>query len=480
MLTLAADRAGGIEAGMGDPLAGRKLVILGLARQGKALARFAVACGAQVTISDVRSAAQLQAALQELADLPITYVLGEHSLSLLDGADVLAVSGGVPLETPIVQAARARSIRVTNDAQEFLLRCPAPVIGVTGSAGKSTTTTLTGALVQAGGRRTWVGGNLGNPLIADLGQIGPADVVVQELSSFQLELWQCSPQVAAILNVTPNHLDRHKTMEAYTAAKANIVRWQSRTDIALLPATGLDHLASVTAGRVRRFSIDEPVADGACVQRGWVVVRDGVRETPVCPVDEIPLRGAHNRLNALAAVALADCVGTPTEALREGLRNFRGLPHRLELVGEAVGVRYINDSIATAPERALAALHAFDEPLILLAGGRDKNLDWRTWAEVVPQRVRYVVLFGELAPLLAQHLRAMGERVQIALDLTEAVVAAQAQARPGDVVLLAPGGTSFDAYVDFAARGEHFRALVQALSAKLGEMGRTPVSVEEG
>lgn len=468
MMQWVIDRAGEMITPGCDPLAGRRLVILGLARQGKALARFALACGAQVTISDVRPAAQLQSALRELADLPIRYVLGEHPLSLLEDADVLAVSGGVPIETPVVQAALARGIPLTNDEQEFLLRCPAPVIGVTGSAGKSTTTALTGTLAAAAGRRAWVGGNLGNPLIADLGQIQPNDVVVQELSSFQLELWRHSPPVAAILNLTPNHLDRHKTMAAYAAAKANILRWQTATDIAVLPAAGLDQLVPRPVGRVRRFGLDETITDGACVQGGWVVVRDGAHETPLFPVDEVMLPGRHNLLNVLAAVTLADSVGTPAAALRPALRAFRGLPHRLEEVGAVAGVRYINDSIATAPERALAALRALDEPLILLAGGRDKDLDWREWAAVVPQRVQQVILFGELAARLAEYLRPMGDRVQLTDDLSQAVAVAQAQARPGDVVLLSPGGTSFDAYEDFAVRGDHFRALVRAMIPPTG------------
>ncbi|MBK8431387.1 MAG: hypothetical protein IPL28_08905 [Chloroflexi bacterium] len=233
------------------------LLILGLARQGKALARFAVGEGWRVTISDQRTAAQLTTDLAELADLPITYVLGGHPESMLDGVDVLALSGGVPADGPLAQAAVARGIRLTNDSLEFTRRCPAPTIGITGSAGKTTTTTLVGLMGQTAVRRTWVGGNIGRPLIGDLAEMTPSDVVVQELSSFQLELWDRSPEVAAVLNITPNHLDRHKTMATYSAAKANIVRHQTGVDTAVLCAD--DAGAMALQGLVRgRFAPLQP------------------------------------------------------------------------------------------------------------------------------------------------------------------------------------------------------------------------------
>ncbi|NJN55344.1 MAG: UDP-N-acetylmuramoyl-L-alanine--D-glutamate ligase, partial [Anaerolineae bacterium] len=202
-----------------DALTGKRLLILGLARQGKALARFATGVGAQVTVSDLRSPEKLQPDLAELRDLPIEWVLGEHPMTLLERTDILAISGGVPTDAPFVQAAWARGIPITNDEQEFMRRTPTDVIGITGSAGKTTTTALTGVMAQVAGRHTWVGGNIGRPLIADLHKMNEGDVVVQELSSFQLEIWEQSPPIAAVLNITPNHLDRHKTMTAYAQAK---------------------------------------------------------------------------------------------------------------------------------------------------------------------------------------------------------------------------------------------------------------------
>ncbi|MFQ5419533.1 MAG: Mur ligase family protein, partial [Anaerolineae bacterium] len=248
-----------------DNFTGKHIVILGLARQGKALARFAAGVGAVVTVSDLRSPQKLEATLTSLSDLAINYVLGEHPMSLLDQADVLAISGGVPADAPLVTAARERNITVTNDSQEFLQRTPTAVIGITGSAGKTTTTALTGVISQVAGRRTWVGGNIGRPLIADLHKMAADDVVVQELSSFQLEIWDRSPQVAAVLNITPNHLDRHKTMKAYIDAKANILRHQSAEGTAVLCADdpGSFALQPLVNGRVRLFSLEKSIDDGA-------------------------------------------------------------------------------------------------------------------------------------------------------------------------------------------------------------------------
>ncbi|HFQ93214.1 MAG TPA: UDP-N-acetylmuramoyl-L-alanine--D-glutamate ligase [Anaerolineae bacterium] len=446
-----------------DALTNKRLLILGFARQGKALARFAVGVGAQVTISDLRPAERLQDSLAELGNLPVRYVLGEHPMRLLDEADVVAISGGVPADAPFVQAARERGLPITNDSQEFIRRAPTAVIGITGSAGKTTTTALTGVMAQVSGRRTWVGGNIGRPLIADLDKMAPNDVVVQELSSFQLEIWQQSPPIAAVLNVTPNHLDRHKTMAAYTAAKANILRFQSPADTAVLSADdpGALALRGVSPGRLRLFSLREEVADGAFVRDGRIMLRNG-RETAVCAIEDVPLRGQHNLLNVLAAVTLADSAGIEVEAMQQAIRTFRGVEHRLERARVLNGVRYVNDSIATAPERALAALAAYDEPIVLLAGGQDKDMAWDEWARQVRQRVKHVVLFGQLADLLVEKLAGFERMTQVE-TMEEALMVGRDTAVSGDIILLSPGGASFDAYDNFAQRGEIFKELVNKL-----------------
>ena len=451
-----------------DALSGKRLVILGMARQGTALARFAVEVGAFVTLTDLRPAEKLRDTLDTLADLPagrLRFVLGEHPLTLLDECDVLALSGGVPTDMPLVVEAQRRGIPLTNDSLEFMRRTPAPVIGITGSAGKTTTTALVGQMGQKSERRTWIGGNIGRPPLTDLGQMSSDDLMVMELSSFQLELWEgCSPPIAAILNVTPNHLDRHKTMERYADAKSNILCSQKPDDIAVLSADdpGSQGLKELVRGRLRLFSARDAVTDGAFVRDGQIWLSDAVEERSLCPISAIRLIGPHNILNVLAAVVLAESAGVPDEAIMEGIRLFDGVPHRLEMVRRLDGVQYFNDSIATAPERALAALAAFDEPIILLAGGRDKDMVWDDWARQVTSRVKHVVLFGELAPALARRL-AGGVPVTKVDTLAEGVFVAQAEATAGDVVLLSPGGTSFDGYSDFVERGEHFRLLVRDL-----------------
>lgn len=450
---------------------GKGIVILGFARQGKALARYFASRGANVTVSDQRSADEFLEARRQLAGLPLDYEFGGHPESLLHGADLVCLSGGVPADLPLVVEARQRGIPISNDAQITLDACPAPVVGVTGSAGKSTTSALVGAMGRAAGRPTWVGGNIGRPLLDDLSEIDADDLVVLELSSFQLELMTASPHVAAVLNITPNHLDRHHTMARYVEAKARILAFQSEGDIAVL---GHDDpqawgLRDRVQGRLLSFGWEEPPeGEGAFLRRGELILRALDQEIPVLSSSDILLPGAHNRLNAAAACALAAACNLPVEAMASALRTFSGLPHRLQVVRERGGVTWIDDSIATTPERSLAGLQTFERPIVLLAGGRDKGLSWEAWAATAAERCRAVVAFGESASVVARAVRRASEpeaRPQIvkADTLQQAVVEAADLARAGDVVLLSPGGTSFDAFKDFADRGQKFQEWVRSL-----------------
>lgn len=453
-----------------DPLFGRRVGVLGFARQGKALARWLPRIGAHVVVSDQRSAEALAA---ETAAFPqVEFVLGGHPESMLDGLDLLCLSGGVPLDLPIVQAAVRRRIPLTNDAQLFLERCPAPVIGITGSAGKTTTTTLTGDIIRRAGYTTWVGGNIGEVLLDALDDILPTHAVVMELSSFQLEIMTRSPQMAAVLNITPNHLDRHQTMEAYTLAKAQIILHQSPRDWAVLGRDdpGSRELERAVIGQLAWFSATDLVADGAFLAGQRLLVAgaasfDGEAHV-VCSREDIPLRGDHNVLNVLAACAISGVSGIRPEIMAAAIRDFQPVAHRLETVRVVNGVTYVNDSIATAPERVVAALRSFDEPLVLLAGGKDKNLAWDDMLRLALRKARHIVAFGAAGDLVVETAcrvgGAAGSVSQVA-TLAEAVARAVEVAQPGDVVLLSPGGTSYDAYTDFAERGEHFRQLVMAL-----------------
>lgn len=465
-----------------DPLSGARVVVLGLARQGRALGRWLPTVGAHVTLSDSRSADLLGDTVDEFAGHPaITLALGGHPLDLLEGCDLLCVSGGVPLTLPIVQEAFRRGVRVANDAQLFLERCPAPVLGITGSAGKTTTTALAGAMcahwTETTGHQTFVGGNIGDVLLDVLDDIQPDDRVVMELSSFQLELVTTSPPVGVVLNLTPNHLDRHLTIDAYRAAKTHIYAHQSPDQVAIF---GWDDpearaMSRETPGQVAYFSRQEPVTSGA-YRAGDDLLVVGHSSPDGGPVvvasrDAISLRGQHNMLNTLAACAAAGVGGVPVVSMRAALATFEGVAHRLEAVAMIDGVLWVNDSIATAPERVSAALASYNEPLVLLAGGRDKDLPWDDLAARAVTACRAVIAFGEYGPQVAAHMQqalaqtpgAMLEHVAVVPDIPAAVQAAQQVARAGDVVLLSPGGTSFDAYPDFAARGQHFRELVHAL-----------------
>lgn len=464
---------------MVDALQNQHVIVMGFARQGMALARWLPAVGARVTVTDMRPESRFGDMLEAYRAAGVQFVLGAHPDTLLDDADLLCISGGVPPEAPLVAEAMRRGIPVSNDAQLFLERCPAQVIAITGSAGKTTTTSLVGAMCRAEGRRTYVGGNIGDVLLDVLPELQPSDTVVMELSSFQLELMTASVGVGAVLNITPNHLDRHGTMAAYTAAKANLIRHQKPDAVAILghDDPGAAGLSELVPGRTAWFSLLEPVAQGAYLAENTLMLAgvsspDG-QPQPVLRRDEILLRGDHNVLNALAACAIAGAAGVTPAAMAEAIRAFHGVAHRMEIVRQQNGVTWINDSIATAPERVLAAVHSYDEPLILLLGGKDKDLPWDSLVALSVEKARAVVTFGAHGAVIAGLLRdaldagASGrltpDCVQYVSGLEDAVPAAAGLAQSGDIVLLSPGGTSYDAYLDFEERGAHFRALVGAL-----------------
>lgn len=457
------------------------MTILGFARQGIALARYLVARGAQVTLSDMKPAQILEAELSAMDDLPIRYVLGGHPTSLLDECDVLCLSGGVPIDLPIVLEARRRGVPLSNDSQIFFDVCPAPIIGITGSAGKTTTTTLAGEILKAEYRRydtgqphtvsgvnVWVGGNIGNPLIADVGSIKAQDRVVMELSSFQLELMTRSPHIACITNITPNHLDRHGTMDAYTRAKSHILDFQSADDWAVLNADNNVTAQLQTRARKVWFSLQrQPDGDGAWLDESMRLrIRISARgmDDVICSTSDLLLMGDHNAGNVLTAGLISALAGASLESIRKAAATFKGVAHRLQLVRELNGVRYYDDSIATAPERLMAALRCFTQPVVLLCGGRDKHLPWTEAVQLMGKRCRRIVLFGEMAGLVHAEIERQQAGVAVTRcdTLEQAVLNASETAQPGDVVLLSPGGTSYDAFKDFEERGDYFVQLVWA------------------
>jgi UDP-N-acetylmuramoylalanine--D-glutamate ligase len=457
---------------------GKRILIIGAARQGLSLARFLSERGADVILNDLRTPAQMIDEMESLKDTTVRWALGDHSINLLENVDLVSLSGGVPLNLPIVQEAIHREILLTNDAQIFLQEisdCAAGVIGITGSAGKTTTTTLVGRMAASAvvpPQAAWMGGNIGNPLISDLNHIKPGDLVVMELSSFQLDQITISPHIACILNITPNHLDRHGTMTAYISAKTRLLDFQIGSDIAVLNREDRVSwkLKSRVKGKLVTFGLERPEAglDGTFVEDGMIFFQQGSEIETIMLVADIKLRGQHNLKNVLSACAVAYAAGFPITAMKAALVDFSGVAHRLEFVADRGGVSWYNDSIATAPERVIAAVQAFDEPLVLMLGGRDKKLPWDNLARLIHNRVDHVVAFGELSPLVTAGLGPLQQNhrpytLTSCKSLEDAVLAAREVASAGDVVLLSPGGTSFDEFKDFEERGERFRSLVRQL-----------------
>ena len=389
-------------------------------------------------------------------------------LAVLDEVDGLIVSQGVHYRLPLLIEAQRQNVPVYGPTQIFLERCPANVIGITGSAGKTTTTTLVAELLRAAGVRTHVGGNIGRGLLAQLPELDAADTVVVEISHSQLLRTTRSPQIAAITNITPNHLDQF-SWDEYQQLKYRLVQFQDADDRVVLPtdnelAAAADSrtAASVTwFGLTPRTGVDleTTVRDNQIVRQGRVVVEASALQIP----------GQHNLLNALAALAIVGDRVSDDVAARV-LRDFSGVPHRLEAVGAIDGVRYVNDSIGSTPERTLAGLRATRGPIILLLGGRDKQLPLDPLLAELERRVRRVILFGESAPLWTAWLSERGVDAVNAGSLEDAFELAAEIARPCETVLLSPGGTSFDAYPNFEVRGEHFRQLVRDRS-DVSEMG---------
>lgn len=454
-------------------LKGKKVAVVGLGISNLALIRFLRTRGVRVVGCDSKDAGSLgEERLQTLRQLGVEELhLGPGYLDGLEEYGVIFLTPGMRKDLPAILEARQRGAVVTSEMDLFFRYCRAKIVGITGSSGKTTTTSLVGAILGRAGERVWVGGNIGQPLIEWVEEIAPQDAVVLELSSFQLQELERSPHIGVVTNVTPNHLDQHRSMEEYIQAKENIVRYQVSGDWAVL---NLDNpitrqMAERAGGQVLFFSRTQLPERGAGLIGEDLVWRWAGSVERVLARSEIPLRGEHNVENVLAALAAARLWGAPAEAVREAVVEFKGVPHRLELVREKDGVRYYNDSIATSPARALAGLRSFTEPVVLIAGGYDKHLPFDELAEEVVRRVKALILVGAASPLIEAAVHQAEERLGRLVPLRrcttfeEAVRAAAEEAKAGDVVLLSPACASYDLFPNFERRGEKFRELVQAL-----------------
>jgi len=455
-----------------NDLCGKRVTVmgLGLLGGGVGVARFLAQHGAHVTVTDLKGQAALAGSVAKLHGLPITLHLGRHEDADFTQADTVVVNPAVPPTSPFLAKARAAGVALDTEINLFFKLCPAPILGITGSNGKSTTASLTHHLLAAAGEhRAWLGGNIGRSLLEDLADIAPDHIVVLELSSFQLERLEStglSPAVGVVLNIAPNHLDRHGTLEAYARAKQPILLHQRPTDTAVLNADCpiVSTWAELGEGRKLAFSLRQPVPNGAWLAGDRAVWRDRGDTMELFQADDLPLRGAHNVANALAAAAAAVLCGVPPDAIAPHLRTFRALEHRLEPVRTLDGVGYYNDSKATTPEAAAVALGAFHEPVVLIAGGYDKKLPFDAVGRAVRGRARAVVLLGATAQSLSEAIAAHADvPTQIVAELAAAVRAARDIAKPGDAVLLSPACASYDMFANFEERGAEFKRLVMEL-----------------
>ncbi|MBX7112427.1 MAG: UDP-N-acetylmuramoyl-L-alanine--D-glutamate ligase [Dehalococcoidia bacterium] len=446
--------------------------MIGLGIEGIDLVRFLAGQGARVTVSDARPAEALSDALAAIADVDATLSLGGNRPEDATSADCVFVSQGVPRDLPAITAAEDAGVPVSSMAQLFLDLCPAPVAAVTGSSGKTTTTALVGAMLDASGQNYVVGGNIGVGLLGLLERIEPHTRVMIELSHTQLETVTRSPELACVTNVTPNHLD-HYSWSAYVALKRRIFQFQRPEDTCVF---NLDDEVSAsfareTPGRVAYTSLVRSLpGDGVALVDGVVTRFEGSTSFAVAARSDIRLRGQHNVENVLSAVALASRLGVSDQQAAAAIRTFTGVPHRLEPVATIADVVYINDSIATTPERTLAGMRSFEQPLVLLLGGRHKYLPVGELASEATRRCRAVIAFGEAGEMFASAVRdadgGSSVRVEQVADVETAVRAAHRLAQAGDVVLFAPAGSSFDAYPNFERRGAAYREAVRQLAGE--------------
>ena len=401
-------------------------------------------------------------ALTALEGAGVSFVGGPGYLGHIGRPDLLFLTPGMPKHAPEIEAARRDGVRVTGEASWVLEHYDGSVIGITGSSGKTTTTTLVGALLQASGTDAVVAGNIGRPLVEALDGSHPAWLVA-ELSSFQLETATVSPTIAALLNFAPNHLDVHPSLEDYYQAKLNILRFQGPGDSAVLPFDDADLRLAQSAFGGRPMTFGGPAREEGAFEEGddLTVRLDGERHT-VARASRLRMPGRHNRQNVLAASLMALIAGGRSEVFQAVNEGFPGVPHRLERVAEKGGVLFINDSIATAPDRTVAALSAMERPVILLAGGYDKGLDYAPLVPVLGG-TRLVVAYGRTGPKVAAVARQAGVEVREADTLEEALDVAVAAAREGDAILLSPASASYDQFQNFEARGEAFRRLVASI-----------------
>lgn len=449
-----------------ESLRHKTVAVIGIGVSNTPLLELLLAEGIRVTACDKRSREQMGEQAEHLEQLGCELHLGADYLKDLD-ADVIFRTPGLRPDVPEIAACVDRGAVLTSEMEVFFEVCPCPIIAVTGSDGKTTTTTIIAELLKAAGRRVWVGGNIGHPLLCEADGMLATDYAVLELSSFQLMTMKHSPHIAVVTNLAPNHLDVHRDMAEYVAAKENIFRHQSGEDVAVFNADN-DITAEQSRrapGRARLFSRQDEVADGVFLRGEDIVCRSGGHERLVMTTGDIKIPGVHNVENYMAAIAAVDGL-VPDEVIRDFAREFGGVEHRIELVRTYRGVRYYNDSIASSPSRTIAGLRSFHEKVILIAGGYDKHIPFDVLGPEIVEHVKLLVLCGATADKIraavenAPRYQPGKPEIRDVTPFTAAVEAARDRAQPGDVVTLSPACAAFDQFKNFAERGKFFKSIV--------------------
>lgn len=448
-------------------LKNKNILVIGLAVTGVPLVKVLAQLGSKIIVNDLKSKEQLTDSLKELEGLDVTYILGRHpeGVNELGPLDLVVVSPGVPLEIPFIEGFRRANIEVIGEIELAFRLSSAQVMAITGTNGKTTTTALTGEIFKQAEENTYVVGNIGVAAISKALETKNEDYMVMEVSSFQLEsIVKFHPRVAALLNLTEDHLNRHKTMENYLQAKLNIFKNQVSSDYAVINYDDkiCREASKNLKGKVIFFSRKETLSEGIYVKEGNIVVSLNNKLEKVLPIEEIKIPGNHNLENALAATAMAYLMGIKVETIAETLKNFGGVEHRTEFVDEINGIFFINDSKGTNPDASIKAIEAIKAPIILLAGGMDKGSDFKEFIEAFKGKVREMVVYGETANKIYETARGLGfVDVRRVKDLEEAVKAAYEVAVEGDTILLSPACASWDMYPNFEERGKHFKNIVK-------------------
>ena len=451
-----------------DRIIGKRISVLGMARSGFACAKLLKEIGAEVFVSDIKEKELLASEINQLKELGIDFETGGHTSKVIQNRDFIVVSPGIPSDIPIVSQAENSGIPILSEIEVAFWLTDAKIIAITGSNGKTTTVTLLGEILKEAKRECQVGGNIGIPFSSIVEEVSPDGFLVLELSSFQLErIEEFKPYIASVLNITPDHLDRHPDLKSYMEAKQRILENQTEDDFAVLNADDENSFKLASYGKSRKvfFSVGKELEQGAFIRKGKLILRWNGKESEIIEANEIGIKGPHNLSNASAACAICSILGVAPESMQKALRSFKGVEHRLERVTTISGISFVNDSKATNVESVWYALQSVNQPIILIAGGKDKGGDFSKLRELVQKNVKALILIGEAKEKLKASL---GDLVPTFYSdsLEEAVGLGFKKASPKDVVLLSPGCASFDMFKDYQHRGNVFKSSVSNLAQR--------------